>query len=236
MFSAALASPAQAASALAYLDRTTHLPWGNAIADNDTWSSPDWGGRPSQRVYPFVSYFDVAARFATGADASALDELRRTWGWMLAPAHATSGTAWEAIGAGGSIDGYLRAFTSLASGWSTGAVPALTNSVLGVTPTGPRFSTFDAIPHPGDVAWAQGAVPTPAGTIMFGWKRVRGGFFLRLDAPRKLLARVGAPVANARVLVDGRVVGAAADGTVSVRGSHVIEVLRASPVDASARG
>jgi hypothetical protein len=222
---AGLASPAQAASAIGYLDRATSLPWGNAIADNDSWSTPDWVADPSQQVYPFVSYFDVAARFAAGSDSSALHELRRTWGWML----RAPGTTWEAIGGSGTIDGFERAATSMAHGWSTGAAPALTNYVLGVVPTGPGFSTFDAIPHPGDLAWAQGGVPTPAGTITFGWKRIRGGFLLRLDAPGKLVARVGAPAgSNARVLVDGRQVAATtagADTVATVRGPHTVEVL-----------
>jgi hypothetical protein len=225
---AGLATPAQAASALGYLSRTTAHPWGNAIADKDTWATPAWGTLPSQRVYPFMSYFDVSARFQAGEDASALDELRRTWGWMLGPTHQTTGTTWEAIGSGGTIDGYMMAFTSMASGWSTGAAPALTNDALGVVPTGPGFSTFDAIPHPGGLAWAQGGVPTPAGLVTFGWKRVGAGYLLRLQAPPSLLARVGAPApAGATVLVDGKPVAgtvSGADVVVSLRGSHTVQI------------
>ncbi len=179
-------------------------------------------------MYPFISYFDICARFLIGEDKSALEELRRTWGWMLDPNHATTGTTWEAIGAGGTIDGYQQAFTSLASGWSTGAAPALTNYALGVRPTGPGFSTFDAIPHPGGLAWAQGSVPTPAGAITFGWKQIQGGYLLKLVAPKSLKARVGAPGgAGARVFVDGNKVAATVSGNdvvVNVSGSHVVEV------------
>ena len=223
---AGLASPAQARSAIAYLDRTERLPWGNALADTGVWEAAASGASPTQAVYPFISYFDVEARFAAGQDASALDELRRTWGWMLSPAHATTSTDWEAIGAGGTIDGYERAASSLASGWSTGAEPALTNDVLGIRPTGPGFATFDARPHPSGLSWAQGRIPTPAGAITFGFKRLARGFELRLQAPRSLLARVGAPVSDARILVDGKPVVPATDGTVSLRGSHVVDVLR----------
>lgn len=227
---AGLATPTQAASAISYLDQKTSRPWGNAIADTDAWAAPGWGDDPSQRVYPFVTYFDVMARFLVGADSSALDELRRTWGWMLDPKHGGPGTTWEAIGGNGSIADYLQADTSMAHGWSTGAAPALTNEVLGVRPTGPGFTTFDAIPHPGDLAWAQGGVPTPAGTIRFAWKRTRTGFLLRLSAPPSLTGRVGAPAGKtATVLVDGRRVGATLAGgvaTVELQGSHVIEVRR----------
>jgi hypothetical protein len=226
---AGLATPAQATSALAYIDKTMHEAWGNSIADNDTWATPAWGMSPSQRVYPYISYFDVLARFQSGEDESALEELSRTWGWMLGPTHQTTDTTWEAIGAGGNIDGYEEAFTSMASGWSTGAAPALTNEALGVRPTGPGFSTFDAIPHPGNLTWAQGSVPTPAGSITFGWKRIKGGFLLKLVAPKSLLARTGAPGGKgARVFVDGNrtpdaVIGP--DAVVSLHGSHVVEIL-----------
>ncbi len=226
---AGLATPAQATSALAYLGKSTYQPWGDAIADNDTWATPAWGTSPSQRVYPYISYFDVLARFQSGEDASALEELSRTWSWMLGPSHQTTDTTWEAIGAGGNIDGYEQAFTSMASGWSSGAAPALTNEVLGIRPTGPGFSTFDAIPHPAGLAWAQGRVPTPAGSITFGWKQIKGGYLLKLVAPKSLQARVGAPGGTrARIFVDGKrtadaVIGS--DAVVSVHGSHVVEVL-----------
>jgi hypothetical protein len=39
------ATPQQARSALAYLDRTTSRPWGNAIADNGVWDDASWGVR-----------------------------------------------------------------------------------------------------------------------------------------------------------------------------------------------
>ena len=222
---AGLATPAQASSSLAYLDRTTRLRWGNALADSNAWSAAPCNNVPSQCVFPFISYFDLEARFAAGADASALDELRRTWGWMLSPAAGTSGTDWEAIGAGGSVDGYERAASSLAAGWSTGALPALTNDVLGIRPTGSGFSTFDAIPHPSGLAWAQGGVPTPAGPITFGFRRIAGGYVLRLEAPSRLVARVGVPVPNPDVLVDGKPAATSSDGTLLLRGSHVIEVV-----------
>jgi hypothetical protein len=69
-------------------------------------------------------------------------------------------------------------------------------------------------------------VPTPAGAITFGFRRIPGGYLLRLEAPPGLAARVGAPVANPRITVDGKPVTPASDGTVVLNGSHVVEVLR----------
>jgi Bacterial alpha-L-rhamnosidase C-terminal domain/Bacterial alpha-L-rhamnosidase 6 hairpin glycosidase domain len=225
---AGLASPAETSSAFGYINGAMDRPWGTAIADNDTWYYFDWGPSPSQRVYPFISYLYITAEFANGADEAALQQLRQTWGWMLNGNDQATGTTWEAIGAGGSIDGYQGPFTSMAHGWSTGAVPALTNDALGITPTGPGFSSFDAIPHPGDLTWAQGGVPTPAGLIEFAWQRETGGYLLRLVAPPSLHARVGVPApANATVLVDGVPRAATVSGpdvVVDVQGSHVIEI------------
>jgi hypothetical protein len=222
------ATAAQARSAFAYLDRTTARPWGNAIADNNVWDDPNWGYGASGRVYPFIAYYDAVARFESNSDDSALSVLRRTWGWMVDPLHDSPGTAWEAIGPYGSIDGYQKQFTSMASGWSTGAAPALTSYVLGLRPTSAGYATFDALPHPGDLAWAQGAVPTPAGLVRFSWRRDGARWRLRLEPPAALRARVGAPApARAKVTIDGRAARAQAeDGYVfvSLAGDHTVTV------------
>jgi hypothetical protein len=222
------ASPAQAAAAFAYLDRTSAHPWGNAIADNDVWDGPDWGYGASSRVYPFMTAFDVLARMQSGLDDGALALLRRTWGWMLDPAHDAPGTMWEAIGPFGSIDGFQKQFTSMAHGWSSGAAGLLSGYVLGVRPTSAGFASFDALPHPGDVQWAQGSVPTPAGAIRLSWRRTGPRWQLRLEAPPGLRARVGAPApAASRVTVDGRVRRAEAAGGyvfVTLSGAHTVTV------------
>jgi hypothetical protein len=161
----------RARDALAYLARANARPWGNTIADNDAWDRPEaaWGDHAQERVYPFVSYFEVLARFAAGDDAGAYDLIRRGWGWMIDPAHAGPGTMWEALGSYGSIDGFQKRYTSMAHGWSTGAAPALTAYALGIRATSPGFATFDAAPRTTGLAWAQGQVPTPHGPIRFAW-------------------------------------------------------------------
>ena len=58
---------------------------------------------PSKRVYPFISYFEVVARYQTGLDPSALALIRREWGYMLA--NGPQATMWETIGAFGSRAG-----------------------------------------------------------------------------------------------------------------------------------
>ncbi|TVY25830.1 hypothetical protein LHYA1_G006177 [Lachnellula hyalina] len=132
----------------------------------------------SQRVYAFISMY----------------------GWMAS--NEPGITAWEGIGPNGSK--YEGAFTSLAHGWSTGIVPALTNNVLGVTPTGPGFSSYNIKPIPGDVQWAKGVVPTPQGPIAVYWDNsawTQGVFFLSASAPDGYNGTISVPVTNSSVSV-----------------------------------
>ncbi|WP_349263550.1 alpha-L-rhamnosidase C-terminal domain-containing protein [Actinocrinis sp.] len=202
---AGIADSARAASALAHLDATTKLPYGNAFMDNDTL---DGVSGAAQRVYAFTSYPEVVARFEAGEADSAIDQIKRTYGWMYT--HDPGITAWEGIGPGGTP--YEGGFTSMAHGWSTGVLPALTNELLGAAPTGPGFSTWTVRPHPGTVTWARGQLSTPYGPLTVRWqvgeKRGAPSFTLRITAPTGTSGQVAVPVdsVTAKVRVDGRVV------------------------------
>ena len=184
-----------ATSILSYLSSAMARPYGNAFYDNDVLAESY-----SQRVYAFISYFEITARFQTGLAASALEQIRRMYGWMAS--NEPGITAWEGIGPNGSK--YEGAFTSLAHGWSTGIVPALTNNVLGVTPTGPGFSSYNIKPITGDVQWAKGVVPTPRGPIAVYWDNsawTQGVFFLSASAPDGYNGTISVPVTNSSVSV-----------------------------------
>jgi hypothetical protein len=173
-----VASRRRALSALAYLDAHDHYGYGNSIADNQTWDGPVWGRQANLRVYPFMSYFELLARFKLGLDDSAFSLLRREWEYMLANGPKT--TMWESIGpyGGGPPGG------SWDHGWSSGAAPALTSYVLGVRPTSPGFRTFVVRPHPGGLGWAKGAVPTPHGLLRVSWAYdTRGRVAVTVQAP-----------------------------------------------------
>jgi Bacterial alpha-L-rhamnosidase 6 hairpin glycosidase domain/Bacterial alpha-L-rhamnosidase C-terminal domain len=176
---AGLATPAQARSALAYLSANESRPWGNTISDSSLWDRPGWGDGATERVYPFISYYEVLARYAAGEDDSALELIRREWGWMLKKG---PGTMWENIGEGGLAP--VNSDPSYDHGWSSGAAPALTNFVLGVEPTSPGFATFTVTPHPSDVTSASGDVPTPHGTIHVSWTISSGVPQVDVSAPR----------------------------------------------------
>lgn len=191
---AGVADHARATSALDYLSAHTATPYGNAFMDNNT-LVPDG----NQRVYAFTSYPEIEARFMSGEAASAIDEIKRLYGWMAT--HDPYSTDWEGIGAGGSL--YEGSYTSMAHGWSTGVVPELTNQLLGAKPTTPGFATWEVQPHPGTVHWARGQLPTPHGPLEVSWTTGSGQVPFRLDvtAPGGTSGTVSVPTGGEHVLI-----------------------------------
>lgn len=195
---AGVADTHRAASSLDYLAAHTALPYGNAFMDNDTLMP---GG--DRLVYPFVSYFDIDARFQSGRTSSAIDEIRRLYGWMAS--HDPETTDWEGIGAAGSL--YEQGYTSTAHGWSTGVVPLLSNELLGARPTEPGFKTWQIKPHPGAIAWVRGQIPTPHGPLKLGWHQHAGSMSMEVTVPAGTSGTIALPSAvPAKVWMDGQLV------------------------------
>jgi hypothetical protein len=106
--------------------------------------------------------------------------MRSFWGYQLSQDPGSS--FWEHVEPDGTPN--LKQFSSLAHGWAAGPVISLTTQVLGVQPTDPGFSRYTVIPHPADLAWVQGRVPTPYGAIDVGWERdANGQFTMDISAP-----------------------------------------------------
>ena len=172
-----ITSSDQSNAILDYYAHATGRPWGNAFYD-----TTEYGGDFDQRVYAFISFFEITARLQTsGQTSSGLDQIRRMYGWMAAQDPQI--TMWEGIGPNGSP--YEGAFTSMAHGWSTGIVSILTNHILGVTPTGPGFKNWVISPVVQDtgVTWAKGAVPTPNGPINVSWTTDNNVLDIVIEAP-----------------------------------------------------
>lgn len=188
------ATSSRANSILTYLSTHHSRPWGNSFYDNDVLA-----GGFSQRVYAFISYFELQARFMAGQPASALEELRRLYGWMAS--HDPEITQWEAIGDNGTP--YEGGYTSHAHGWATGIVPLCTNYLLGIMPTGPGFGTYKVKPIPGDLSWARGVVSTPNGPLRVSWTRdqAMGTFYLSMSGPKNAKGTIYVPVENGDVAV-----------------------------------
>ena len=157
----------------------------------------------SQRVYPFISYFEIEGRFGFGDSAEALDEIRTTWGAMLT-AYGAPGTTWEWIGKKADLRS-MPASTSLAHGWSTGALPLLTEHVLGVRPLAPGYSHFAVAPTIGALKWAHGRIPTPNGPIEISVKQAHGTLSITIRSPPQDHAdvRLGHAGRGAHVTLNG---------------------------------
>lgn len=170
----------------------------------------------STLVSPYISGFDVQARLSAGDTADALRLIRNEWGPMVTPGPQYTGAFWENFTPSGPAP---NGSTSLAHGWSSGPTSALTEYVLGVRPASPGYATWTVQPQPGNLAWAQGQVPTPHGPISVSWSRdVRTGTLtMDVRAPRGTSGTVAVPVSGAAsVLVDG---AAAWTGPHAVAGS-----------------
>jgi hypothetical protein len=191
---AGIANSTQATAALSYWSMLA-LPYGNPFYDNNS----IYGGF-SERVYAFISYFEIAARFENSMGDSAIEEIKRLYGWMSSQDPGI--TFWEGIGAGGSK--YEGPYTSLSHGWSTGVLPALSMYVLGVTPTAPGFGNWTLKPMIVDgITWARGMVPTPNGAIGVDWttEADSANFEMEFEVPKGTQVTVSVPVSGVSAFV-----------------------------------
>jgi alpha-L-rhamnosidase len=129
--------------------------------------SPSW----NQIATPYYNNYVIFAMSELGHTQDAMDFVRRYWGGMIKEG-ATS--FWESYDQSwNKHDSHLHLnaddgtgyFVSLSHGWSTGATNWLTERVLGVRPSAGGFSKCDIQPDLGDLAWAEGDVPTPHGLV-----------------------------------------------------------------------
>jgi hypothetical protein len=221
---AGFASPAREQSALDFLTATIKRSYGNALLDVDAWSYPNWGGFSNLHVSPFIGYFEVLARYAAGVDDSALELTRREWGYMVA--NGPHRGMWEDIGpnGGGPTNTHGQSWNH---GWSSGAAPALTGYVLGIRPGSPGFGTFIAEPHPSDLEWARGKVPTPKGLLRVKWSHTPIKFKIEVNSP--VPGTIVLPLAgHVRVFIDGASVRSPMRGrrptVIVTAGRHTAEV------------
>jgi hypothetical protein len=93
--------------------------------------------------------------------------------------------------------------------------------VLGIKPTGAGFSTVDIRPDLVDLAWAQGAEPTPHGLLKVDARQSGSAVTIAVDVPEGVVARVSVPASSARVTVNG----AAASATAAESGTRAVVTL-----------
>jgi alpha-L-rhamnosidase len=186
-----------------------------ASLKTDLWTTsygpqPFSGSSYADVISPFVSGYELDASFASNdtADADAL--LDTVWGGMISPGQDDTGTMWENINGATGQPGF-GSTTSLAHGWSTTPTSALSGYVLGVQPVTAGYATWTVEPHPGDVSWVEGRVPTPHGSITVDWagQSSAGKFTMAVTAPRGTSGTIAVPtygLSNTVVSVNGHVV------------------------------
>lgn len=127
---------------------------------------PPWWDveRELVRAQPFFRYV-VHDALATAGRADRIAAACRDWEPLL----ARCGTSWSETWFGGTVS----------HGWSSTPTRDLLVYTLGVTPALPGFGRARIAPRLGDLAWARGALPTPAGLLHV---EVRGAQ-VRVESP-----------------------------------------------------
>ena len=158
--------------------------------------SPSMADPGGHTIEPLNNTWELMARFGAEDTAGALNLMRRLWGVQVDPNSGFyTGTFWEFVGSNGLP---TRGFDSLAHAWGAGPTQLLTESVLGATPVDPGYLAWQVKPHPGTLSWAQGQVPTAAGSLAVRWAQdTTGQFHLQVVAPAGTGGEVWVPLASA---------------------------------------
>lgn len=138
-------------------------------------------GKGSEQSF---AYWTLKSMFDAGHAQWAIDYMRENWGAQtrLASFNGTWHEGWE-------LD-----WGATSHGWSSGPTALLPQFVLGLEPTGYGWKTFDVRPHPGDLTWAKGTIPTVAGEVSAAWEKSEDGrFLLEVTVPAGTAARVHLP-------------------------------------------
>ena len=159
---------------------------------------------------PYYGNYVIFAMSQTGHNADTMRVLRDYWGGMLAEGATTFWEGYDSKWPKAHFHEFLQADNvmgtnaSLCHGWSAGPTNWLTERVLGVRPTSGGFKTVEIAPDLGDLAWAEGSIPTPHGQIHVRAAQTAGKMMLTLTVPMGVDASVTVP--GSMVTLNGRVV------------------------------
>ncbi|GAB3692095.1 alpha-L-rhamnosidase C-terminal domain-containing protein [Nocardiopsis oceani] len=147
-------------------------------------------------IQGYIQALEALGRVRYGDTQGALDLIRRWWGHMLDEGPGTGWFSWN-------TDGTRERGAYASTPWTT-AVPALGEGVLGVRPTAPGYRRWRVAPQVADLAWSQGRVPTPGGSLAVRWERDEDSFTLTVE-PSEGEGEVVVPLSgrDRRIAVDG---------------------------------
>jgi len=87
--------------------------------------------------------------------------------------------------------------------WSSAPAYDFLAEILGVKPLAPGFDKILIRPHPGDLQWARGAVPTPHGEVTVYWRFEKKSFILEGEAPKGIPVQINMPGGARETIPDG---------------------------------
>ncbi|MHB9037811.1 MAG: family 78 glycoside hydrolase catalytic domain [Armatimonadota bacterium] len=135
---------------------------------------------------PFFEFFLLEAYQMDGMEDELLDVIRRDWGFMIDMGATTFWEMWSGR------EGRLT--RSHCHAWSAAPTYFMSTYVLGIRPVEPGFEVVMIEPHPSDLKWCRGTVPTPAGDITVHWKNESSEpFTMEIWAPSQLQVRIILP-------------------------------------------
>jgi hypothetical protein len=141
-------------------------------------------GRKSEMSFAYYVVGSVFDRHPQWA----LDYNRKNWGDQMKLASFNGG--WQE---GWNVEEWTGDIGSTSHAWCSGPTALLPQKVLGAEPLKPGWKEFRIAPHPGDLTWARGVVPTPAGSIMINWSRDNNRISLSLEVPHGSRALIDLP-------------------------------------------
>lgn len=127
---------------------------------------------------PYFCRFLHAALAKAGRLPELLKSLSR-WDSMLRDGGSTFWESWQ-----------ITEMTSRCHAFSATPTYDLSTYVLGLRPTDPGFSRFEARPFFGDLDWAEGRLPTPKGPLSLSWRRRGRTMELEVEVPEGLSGRL----------------------------------------------
>ena len=159
----------------------------------------EWLAARGMRGSVYAAQYLLEALFENGQSSVALEEITapgdRSWRHMV-----ESGTTitWEAW------DQRYKPNQDWNHAWGAAPANLLPRFVLGVQSSSPGWMEAEIAPHPGELKFASGIVPTPRGPIRLAWKR-SPRFTLSAVLPPGLKAEVRLPASDSSnaVWMDG---------------------------------
>ena len=173
---------------------------------------------------PFAMFYLLEELAKEKRFGDILDIIRDRWGFMI---DTGATTFWE------TFPGFQKDIPtrSHCHAWSAAPTYFLSRYQLGVEPLEPGYTKALIAPHPANLTWCKGRMPTPHGEISVYWQRSDDKFIFKAELPQGASAKIILPV-NANVFktveINGRSVDEGLpDGVFSVsteNGKWVIEV------------